>query len=72
MAVLGDQPRSATIVAGDNGLDALVLSGDDLREMLINQPAIGVQLLRMFSQRLAQNNMSSVLFARSRNPLLHG
>ncbi|MCH8830712.1 MAG: cyclic nucleotide-binding domain-containing protein [Planctomycetes bacterium] len=56
MAVLGDQPRSATIVAGPQGLETLVLSGTDLREILINQPTIGIQLLRLFSRRLAGGN----------------
>jgi len=56
MAVLGDQPRSATIIAGSEGLETLVLCGADLREVLINQPAIAMQLLRIFSRRLAQHN----------------
>jgi hypothetical protein len=58
MAVLGDQPRSATIVAASEGLETLVLSGADLREVLINQPTIGMQLLRLFSRRLAESNQS--------------
>lgn len=58
MAVLGDPPRSATIVAGPDGLDTLVLSGDDLREVLVSQPTIGVQLLQIFSRRLDQANRS--------------
>ena len=58
MAVLGDQPRVATIVAGSEGLETLVLSGADLREVLINQPTIGMQLLRLLSRRLAQSNQS--------------
>ena len=58
MGVLGNQPRSATIVAGQVGLEALVLSGNDLREVLLSQPTIGVQLLRIFSRRLAENNQN--------------
>ena len=58
MGVLGNQPRSATVVAGQNGLEALVLCGNDLREVLLSQPTIGVQLLRIFSRRIAENNQS--------------
>jgi hypothetical protein len=56
MAVLGDQPRSATVVAGPEGLETLTLAGNDLREVLLSQPTIGVQLLRIFSRRIAQTN----------------
>jgi len=53
MAMLGGQARTATVVAGASGLEALVLSGDSLREILLNQPAIGMQMLKVLSQRAA-------------------
>ncbi len=53
MAVLADQPRSATVVAGTNGAQTLVLEGAVFREVLIKQPTIGMELLKTFSKRLA-------------------
>jgi hypothetical protein len=54
MAVLGEQPRAATVTAGDQGVETLVLHATDFQEILHSQPAIGVQLLRVLSQRLAE------------------
>jgi acetolactate synthase-1/2/3 large subunit len=56
LAVLGDQPRSATIVAHDEGLETLVLPGEVFREILLKQPSIGLELLESLSQRLADDN----------------
>jgi hypothetical protein len=53
MAMLGAQPRTATVVAGSSGLEALVVSAEALHEILLNQPVIGVRLLRVLSQRAA-------------------
>jgi len=53
MAILADQPRSATVVAGTNGAQTLVLEGAVFREALIKQPTIGMELLKTFSKRLA-------------------
>jgi CRP-like cAMP-binding protein len=54
MSVLGGQPRSATVVVGETGLRALVLSAADFQEILLNQPEIGLELLGVLSQRLAE------------------
>ena len=53
MAILAEQPRSATVVAGPNGAQTLVLDGVVFREALIKQPTIGMELLKTFSKRLA-------------------
>lgn len=53
MAMLSGQPRSATVVVGAGGLEALVVSGEALHEILLNQPVIGLHLLRVLSQRAA-------------------
>ena len=53
MAILAEQPRSATVVAGQNGAQTLVLDGVVFREALIKQPTIGMELLKTFSKRLA-------------------
>ena len=55
MAMLGGQVRTATVVADDSGLEALVVSGDALQEILLNHPEIGMKLLRVLSQRMAKN-----------------
>jgi len=55
MAVLADQPRSATVVAGDEGVETLVLTAQEFQEILLNQPAIGVQLLKVLSNRLLES-----------------
>ena len=53
MSVLGDQPRSATVVAGEEGVKTLVLKAGDFQEILMKQPEIGMELLRVMSKRLA-------------------
>jgi hypothetical protein len=52
MAVLADQPRSATVVAAAGGVEALVLTASEFQEILISQPVIGVQLLKVVTSRL--------------------
>ncbi len=54
MAVLGEQPRAGTVVAGAGGADTLVLSAADFQEILHAQPVMSVQLLRVLSRRLAE------------------
>ena len=54
MAILADQPRSATVVAGKNGAQTLVLDGRVFREALLKQPTIGMELLKTLSKRLTQ------------------
>ncbi len=53
MAILADQPRSATVVAGENGAQTLVLDGGVFREAVLKQPTIGMELLETLSKRLA-------------------
>ncbi|MBM3458365.1 MAG: cyclic nucleotide-binding domain-containing protein, partial [Armatimonadetes bacterium] len=54
MAVLGEQPRTGTVIAGSEGANTLVLSATDFQEILHSQPAMAVQLLRVLSRRLAE------------------
>ncbi len=58
MSVLGEQPRSGTVVVGEEGMRALVLAAADFHEILINQPEIGVELLGVLSRRLAEANQT--------------
>ena len=56
MAILADQPRSATVVAGENGAQTLVLDGGVFREAVFKQPTIGMELLETLSKRLAEKS----------------
>ena len=55
MAILADQPRSATVGAGESGAQTLVLDGGGFREAVLKQPTIGMELLETLSKRLAEN-----------------
>jgi CRP-like cAMP-binding protein len=52
MAVLDPAPRSATVVASENGVRALRLNGNAFREALNNDPAIASSVIRRLAQRL--------------------
>jgi hypothetical protein len=52
MAVLDPAPRSATLVAGDEGSRALRLNGDAFRSALNRDPTIASSVLRTLAQRL--------------------
>lgn len=52
MAVLDPAPRSATLVAGDDGARALRLNGDAFRDALNRDPTIAASVLRTLAQRL--------------------
>ena len=52
MAVLDPAPRSATLVAGDEGARALRLNGDAFRDALNRDPTIAASVLRILAQRL--------------------
>ena len=52
MAVLDPAPRSATLVAGDEGARALRLNGDAFRSALNRDPTIASSVLRTLAQRL--------------------
>ncbi len=52
LAVLADQARTATISATGSQLQTLVLAGDLFREILLKQPAIGLELLESMALRL--------------------
>jgi hypothetical protein len=52
MAVLDPAPRSATVVAGSEGVRALRLNGNAFREALNNDPAIAASVIRRLAQRL--------------------
>jgi two-component system sensor histidine kinase/response regulator len=55
MAVLTGQPRSATVVGGPAGARVLVIPGTQFRNLLLIQPAVGVHMLGVMSQRLRGN-----------------
>jgi hypothetical protein len=52
MAVLDPAPRSATVVAGANGVRVLRLDGSAFREALNTDPAIASGVIRTLAQRL--------------------
>jgi hypothetical protein len=52
MAVLDPAPRSATLVAGEEGTRALRLNGDAFRDSLNRDPTIAASVLRTLAQRL--------------------
>jgi signal transduction histidine kinase/CheY-like chemotaxis protein len=52
MAVLTGQPRSATVVGGPGGARVLIIPGTQFRNLLLIQPAVGVHMLGVMSQRL--------------------
>ena len=55
LAVLADQSRTATIIATESQLQTLVLPGDLFREILLKQPAIGLELLESMALRLGDD-----------------
>jgi hypothetical protein len=52
MAVLDPAPRSATLVAGEQGTRALRLNGDAFRAALQRDPTIASSVMRTLAQRL--------------------
>ncbi len=52
MAVLDPAPRSATVLAGTDGVRALRLNGSAFREALNRDPAIASSVIRRLAQRL--------------------
>lgn len=52
LAVLDPAPRSATLVAGDEGTRALRLNGDAFRSALDRDPTIAASVIRTLAQRL--------------------
>jgi signal transduction histidine kinase/CheY-like chemotaxis protein len=57
MAVLTNQPRAATVVAGPQGAAAVVIPGAQFRNLLLIQPDVGVNMLAVLAERLRQNEM---------------
>lgn len=57
MAVLANQPRSATVTAGERGVELLVIPGDHFRKLLILQPTISVRMLDVLSQRMNDQDL---------------
>ena len=52
MSILACRPRNATVLAGDEGLEVLVLSGSDFREVLRREPEIGLELFKVLCERI--------------------
>ena len=57
MAALTGQPRSATVTAGGQGAEALIVPGPRFRDLLLVQPSLGVNLLAVMSERLRQTEL---------------
>jgi signal transduction histidine kinase/CheY-like chemotaxis protein len=57
MAALTGRPRSATVIAGAEGADALIVPGPRFRDLLLVQPSLGVNLLAVMSERLRQTEL---------------
>ncbi|MFO0868381.1 MAG: ATP-binding protein [Pirellulales bacterium] len=57
MAALTGRPRSATVVAGEPGVDVVVIPAPRFRDLLLVQPAVGVGMLVMMSERLRQSDL---------------
>jgi CRP-like cAMP-binding protein len=51
MAILDDQPRSATIVAREPSR-LLALAGTSLKELILQMPDISFEILRVLSARV--------------------
>jgi CRP-like cAMP-binding protein len=51
MAILDDEPRSATVVARES-VRLLVLDGDSLKSLLREMPEIALELLRVMTARV--------------------
>jgi acetolactate synthase-1/2/3 large subunit len=52
LAVLADQPRTASIIATAEQLETLVLPGEVFREILVKHPSIGLELLKLMSLQI--------------------
>jgi two-component system, sensor histidine kinase and response regulator len=57
MAALTGNPRSATVVAGQQGAGVLIIPGPRFRDLLLLQPSLGVNMLAMMSERLRQTEL---------------
>lgn len=57
MAALTGKPRSATVIAGSQGAEALIVTGPRFRDLLLLQPSLGVNMLAMMSERLRQSEL---------------
>jgi hypothetical protein len=51
MAILDDEPRSATVIARES-VRLLTLEGDSLKELLLQMPEIAFELLRVMTSRV--------------------
>jgi len=54
IAVLGEVPRTATVTALDGPVYVLVLQGSAFQHVLMDRPAIGLQVIKVMSSRLLQ------------------
>lgn len=54
IGVLGEVPRTATVTAIEGPVYVLVLEGDAFQHVLMDRPAIGLQVIKVISSRLLQ------------------
>lgn len=57
MAALTGMPRSATVNAGGEGAEVVIIPGPRFRDLLVLQPLVGVNVLVMMSDRLRQTEL---------------
>jgi CRP-like cAMP-binding protein len=53
LAILREQPRSASVIAEGSNVRALVLSGDALQAILRDRPEVAMAMLASLAQRLS-------------------
>jgi CRP-like cAMP-binding protein len=53
LAVLREAPRAATVIAGDEGVRGLVISGDGLKAILREQPNAAMAMLATLAERIS-------------------
>jgi len=54
LALLRRQPRSATVLAGAEGVRGLVISGEGLRAILAERPEAAMAMLATLAERISQ------------------
>lgn len=59
LAILRRQPRSATVLAGIDGVRGLVISGESLRAILAERPDAAMAMLATLAERIGKEQPAS-------------